>query len=427
MPTWLLKSVCEYMAPIIASMCNASISQNRFPVNQKTAIVRPLLKKCSVNPTDVTFTDSLRPIYNFSFVSRLLERAIDSRFTQHALTHNLVSPVQLAYRKHHSTEPALIKIYNDMVTSTDRGHVGVLALLDLSSAFDTVDQQLLLQVLHQRFSVTDSALSWFQSYLTDRAYVVAANDQSSRVVKSCHGVPQGSVLGPKKFIAYTEDIDATFQNHGLNHHCFADDTQMYIAIPRTEAHTIAAHLQRCIGGVSDWCASSSRRLQLNAAKTEFIWFGSKSSRDCLSDADKAIVIANETIQPVESVRDLSVHLDSELNMKAHITKKTQACFFQIRQIRRLLGRVVTANLVFMFILSRLDYYKALLAGLPQSTTAPLHRVLNAAVRFFCNLRSRDHVTPALRELHRLPIAARMQYKLCLLVYSAVVSTAPDYT
>ena len=65
---------------------------------------------------------------------------------------------------------ALVKIHNNIVTSIDRGHVGALALLDLSSAVDsqrlmidrendTVDQQLLLQILHYRFCVTDSALA----------------------------------------------------------------------------------------------------------------------------------------------------------------------------------------------------------------------------------------------------------------------------
>jgi len=84
-----------------------------------------------------------------------------------AVISNLFSPVQSVYRKHHFTETALVKIHNDMVTSTDGGHVGVgaLELLDLSSAFDTVDQLVLLQILHQRFCVTGSALSWFQSYV----------------------------------------------------------------------------------------------------------------------------------------------------------------------------------------------------------------------------------------------------------------------
>jgi len=97
----------------------------------------------------------------------------------------------------------------------------------------------------------------------------------------------------------------------------------------------------------------------------------------------------------------------------------------------LLSFDVTASLVSSFILSRLDYCNALLAGLPQSTTVPLQRVMNAAMRLVCNfnIRSRDHVsvTSALRELHWLPIAARVQYELCsVLVHSAVVGTAPDY-
>ena len=57
--------------------------------------------------------------------------------------------------------------------------------------------------------------------------------------------------------------------------------------------------------------------------------------------------------------------------------------------------------------------------------APLQQVINAAACLICNLRSRDHVTPALIELHWLTITARVQYKLCLLVHSAVVDTT-DY-
>jgi len=110
-------------------------------------------------------------------------------------------------------------------------------------------------------------------------------------------------------------------------------------------------------------------------------------------------------------------------MPGHITKTTQACFFQLRRLRHvccLLGRGVTASLVSTFLLSRLDYCNALLTRLLQSTTASLQRVMNAAARLVCNLRSRDHVTPA------LPIAARVQYKLCLLMHSAFVDSAPDY-
>ena len=81
-------------------------------------------------------------------------------------------------------------------------------------------------------------------------------------------------------------------------------------------------------------------------------------------------------------------------MQTHVAKVTQTCFFQLRrlcQIRRLLGRDVTANVVAALVLTRLDYGNAVLVGLPYSTNAPLQRVINAATRLVYGLRPRDHV------------------------------------
>jgi len=66
------------------------------------------------------------------------------------------------------------------------------------------------------------------------------------------------------------------------------------------------------------------------------------------------------------------------------------------------------------------------SGLPQSTIAPLQRALNAAARLVLGLRPWDHVTAALIDLHWLPVAARIEYKLCTLVYQSVTGNAPTY-
>jgi len=93
-----------------------------------------------------------------------------------------------------------------MVRSIDNGQVSLLMLLDLSAAFDTVDHQILLSVLSDSFAEANNALTWFTSYLTDRTqqFMYAGSCTSSFTV-DC-SVPQGSVLGPLKFVAYTEDI-----------------------------------------------------------------------------------------------------------------------------------------------------------------------------------------------------------------------------
>ena len=84
------------------------------------------------------------------------------------------------------------------------------------------------------------------------------------------------------------------------------------------------------------------------------------------------------------------------------------------------------RLVSALVLARIDYCKSVLAGLPAITLAPLKRVMNAAVRLVASLDVRDHVTPAMRELHWLPVTFRVQYKLCLMVYASVNGHSPEY-
>jgi len=121
------------------------------------AVVRPFMK----NPTsDPSHLNSDRPISNLSFVSKILERVIDSRIADHANRHCLFFSAQSAYRRYHSTDTDLVKIHKYLrppISRVHRGHVGVIALLDLSSAFDNVDHLILFGVLQNRFGVIGSA------------------------------------------------------------------------------------------------------------------------------------------------------------------------------------------------------------------------------------------------------------------------------
>ena len=106
-----------------------------MPLSQKHAPVSARFKKSTLDPADL---NSYRPISQLPFASKLVERAAASRFVHHCDEHGLLPARQSAYRRYHSTETAVVIVYNDTVRSIDRGEVVPLVLLDLSSAFDTV-------------------------------------------------------------------------------------------------------------------------------------------------------------------------------------------------------------------------------------------------------------------------------------------------
>jgi len=157
-----------------------------------------------------------------------------------------------------------VSVHNDLVRAIDRGHVSCLVLLDLSSAFDTMDHSLLLSLLTHRFAVTDTSLSWFQSYLSNCSQsFLFTNHRTAPYSLDC-GVPQGSVLGPLEFICYTADVSSVFDRHKVQFHLFADDKQAYSSGPVSDVTAMRRRLSDCATDVAKWFAP--RRLQLNAGK-----------------------------------------------------------------------------------------------------------------------------------------------------------------
>jgi len=91
---------------------------------------------------DLNDPASYRPISILSFLSKVVEKVVDGRVSEHITRHRLLHVCKSAYRPFHSTETTVISIHNDMIGVVDQGHIGALVLLDLSAAFDTVDHSI---------------------------------------------------------------------------------------------------------------------------------------------------------------------------------------------------------------------------------------------------------------------------------------------
>ena len=135
-----------------------------------------------------------RPISNLNFISKILERIIHSRLSDHLQTFPSISSYQSAYRKYHSTETALLRIHNDLLLGINQQKLSALVLLDLSAAFDTIDHNILLNRLTRTFGVTGKALSLLSSYITNRTQSLTINDHLSSPAPLKTGVSHGSVL-----------------------------------------------------------------------------------------------------------------------------------------------------------------------------------------------------------------------------------------
>jgi len=139
LPTWLLKANVDILSMFLCQLFNRCL-EHSF----KSGYVTPLLKKADLDAADVK---SYLPITNLSVLSKLLERLVAQQLTEYLTENGLLPEVQSAYRAHHSTETAMLKVMGDILLALDSGNLAMLFLLDLSAAFDTVDHDTLLRRL----------------------------------------------------------------------------------------------------------------------------------------------------------------------------------------------------------------------------------------------------------------------------------------
>ena len=170
---------------------------------------------------------NFRPVSGLNFVSKLIEKIVASQIKSHMQNSGISNNLQSPYKCGNSTETAILYIQNDILSAQDRGELTALSLLNLSAAFGTIDHDLLLSRLTERFGIDGVVLQWVRSYLTGRSQLVKVNGILSTPQLLLCVVPQGSVLGSLLFSMYTTPLSSIITDFGLKHHLYADDTQIY--------------------------------------------------------------------------------------------------------------------------------------------------------------------------------------------------------
>ena len=144
----IVKQHAKILAPFITALFNKSLASGVIPDAFKRTIVTPLLKK---NWTRWTRVENYRPVSNLSYLSKFLEKVVYSRLLVHLEATGAMPRTQSAYRSNHSTETALLTIFNDIAVTVDSGTTTAACFLYLTAVFDTVHRGILLARLEKTY------------------------------------------------------------------------------------------------------------------------------------------------------------------------------------------------------------------------------------------------------------------------------------
>ena len=214
---------------------------------------------------------------------------------------------------------------------------------------------------------------------------------------------------------------------GLSFHCYADDTQLYIPCTSTTYLQNIEFLQNSYKFISNWLADNF--LKLNHDKTEVILIGTPHSvSKCKLSAD-SLILENSKISFSTTVKNLGVIFDESLSFLPHIKKCRKNCFILLRNLsilRPYFSRSSLESIINTLITSKIDYCNSLFSSLPTSTIGLLQSIQNYAARLLFRSHVHSHVTPLLFELHWLPVAHRISFKILIITFKVVHYSIPLY-
>ena len=186
---------------------------------------------------------------------------------------------------------------------------------------------------------------------------------------------------------------------------------LYDSSPSDRVAALQDQVTECIDAVGAWMRSNRR--QLNASKTEILWFASARRQDAnhqIYHFSSGLTLA---MKPVRCVWDLGIYIDAHLSTRTNISKTVSSCFAalrQIRSVRRSVSKPVLLSLVSSVVLSRLDYgsASATLAGVHTYTLDRLQ-----SVQVWYTEDGTRPCTPLLQDLHWVSTPERIKFRLTL--------------
>ena len=416
-PSRVLKIAAEILSPSLTAIFNRSLSMGIYPNDWKMARVLPVFKS-----GDKTDLGNYRPISIISAIAKVFGRLVYDQFYTYLTSNQLINTYQSGFRSTYSTLTSLLESTNSWCVNIDKGLLNGVVFIDMKKAFDTIDYDILLSKL-AAYGVDKLALSWFQSYLTNRKQKCFVNGQFSCISTTTIGVPQGSIIGPLLFLVYINDLPNCLGD-GFPR-MFADDTN--ISFSSENLFELENAINSSLINLNKWLIAN--KLSLNIAKTEFMVIGSRQRLSTFNNYELRVTVDDEQVRQVNSTKTLGLTLDENLTWKNHvegISKKISSGIGALKRVRGLIDQETAIKAYKGFIEPYFSYCAPVWDGLGTTLSDRLQKLQNRAARVITRSTYDISSSYLLDELQWNPLSIERQKKKAIVMFKTLNGQTPQY-
>ena len=430
----LLKALANEISIPLGHIFNLSLQNGKFPEKLKSSRVVPIFKA-----GDATICDNYRPISLVSSISKILEKIVASKLTNHLESNNLLYEHQYGFLKGKSTEHNLIHLTNKIgeALNDDKYCIGI--FLDLKKAFDVVSHPILLKKL-KTLGINGTSIKWFESYLSNRTQKVEINGHTSDSKNLDISVLQGTILGPILFLCFINDLPQATE---LLSFLFADDTSC--TAEDSDLNRLIAHANTELQKLANWFRAN--RMAVNISKTKFIIFHRKGKKINLNGLqilfnnneigkteDPALITPLERVFTENPSKEnrfyklLGVHLDETLSFKHHIEltcNKISKSLFFINKSKNFLTHKALRSLYFALIHPHLLYCTNIVSIAAPSLLKRITLLQKRAIRTITKSSFLAHTNQLFSSLKILPFQKIITFQKLMFMHSIEYHYCPS--
>ena len=379
----MLRSTFPVTGPHLLHVINSSLRTGEVPERWKEACVVPLFKK-----GDQREPGNFRPLSINSVPGKLCEKCVCNQLSPYLDQNHVLCDSQHGFRSGHSTETAMIDSLNFISSSMETGHICTLLAADTSRAFDSVEHERLIEKLGW-YGIDRH---WFDDWLHNRTQRIQGS--SAGTLPVTHGVVQGSILGPRLFLVFTNDLPSHL-SYGKQV-TYADDVQFLDSDTIANLAVLKQRVESTLEVALNWFTQN--RLKINPNKTELLVLKSQKK---IIDSDFSIKFGNSEIKPTPCAKILGVYVDSALTWEKQVSQVTRRCYHVLvglSKLRHKLPYVTKKMLIEALVFPHIIYCCTVWGGCTVTQRYRIQKAINFAARIVTGLARREHISPALEAL-----------------------------